>query len=247
MSSDFQRESKAETIARIEREIERRRERGEPFEPLVVTRKKGAVAASFWGEAWGSNLESYSDYEARLPRGRTYLRGGHVFDLQIAEGEIFAYVTGAEIYEVLIRIDPFPDERWKPFKDLCCGNVSSVLDLLSGNLGPSVMEKVTSQESGLFPSPDEIHFSCSCPDWAHLCKHVAAVLYGVGVQLDTEPHLLFQLRHIDHHELIGNAAGSAHLLSEPVEEPGDQILDPENLSELFGIELVEPEAAFPDR
>ncbi len=242
----YNRENKAQKQARTEREIAKRRKRGEAFEQLTVESKRGAVAGTFWGNAWCQNLEAYSDYESRLPRGRTYLRGGNVYDLGIEPGEIFAYVTGSEIYEVLIRIDPVSVAQWERVKEACAGKIGTLLDLLGGKLGPSVMEVMTDLDGGLFPKPREIHLSCSCPDWAEMCKHVAAVLYGVGVQLDTAPELLFKLRKIDHRELISQAAENAGAVSDAIEAPGADVLAAEDLSGLFGIEISEPEAAFLD-
>ena len=237
--------TKAEAAARIAEEIERRRERGEPFKQLTVARKRGDLSGEFWGQAWCNNLEAYSDYEDRLPRGKSYLRAGNVYDLTIDPGEIFAYVTGAEIYDVLIKIDPVPDEESARIQSECAGRIGSVLDLLSGKLGPDVMAVLTDLETGLIPQPDEIHFSCTCPDWADMCKHIAATLYAVGVQLDENPELLFTLRQADQHALISAAAvGVAALAESPESIHSGGSLTPGGLSELFGIEIAEPEAAF---
>jgi uncharacterized Zn finger protein len=237
--------AKAEAAERIAEEIERRRERGELFEQLGVASKRGDLSGEFWGQAWCNNLEAYSDYEDRLPRGKSYLRAGNVYDLTIDPGEIFAYVTGAEIYEVLIRIDPVAAEHLDQLKADCAGQIGSVLDLLSGKLGPAVMAALTNLDAGLIPKPDEIHLSCSCPDWAGMCKHVAATLYAVGVKLDSRPELLFTLRKADQHELAAAAAAGAGAIAEAGSTPleaGD--LTPTGLSALFGIEISEPEAAF---
>jgi uncharacterized Zn finger protein len=58
------------------------------------------VARTFWGEAWCENLERYSDFANRLPRGRTYVRNGSVVDLRIAPGAVTALVSGSDLYEV---------------------------------------------------------------------------------------------------------------------------------------------------
>ncbi|QQL45412.1 SWIM zinc finger family protein [Sulfuriroseicoccus oceanibius] len=240
MSWEYNNESAAQRKARIAREVENRRAKGEPFEPIVCEVKRGIPAKTFWGVAWGENLESYSDYEHRLPRGRTYLRGGNVFDLEINEGNVFAYVTGGEIYEVTIDIEPMFDEPWAELKQRIAGKVTNVVDLMAGDLGAGVMEAVTDRELGLFPSPSEIRFSCSCPDWADMCKHVASVMYAVGVRLDQQPELLFKLRGVDHHELIDHASTDADLSTDS-DEAG--ILEAGELSELFGIDLGDPESA----
>ena len=240
-------ESAAERKARVLLEINKRRKKGEPFVVLETRKKRGNPCETFWGKAWCDNLENYSDYENRLPRGRTYLRGGNVYDLEITEGEIFAYVTGSDIYDVLVTIDPYPEEDWRAFKKACGGEISTLLDLLGGSLGSAALERITDIEKGLFPSPREIRFSCTCPDHAGMCKHVAATLYGVGLVLDTAPEKFFQLRSIDHMELVSEAMTYAGKVGEATGEHrdgADGVLGADDLSELFGIEISEPETAF---
>jgi uncharacterized Zn finger protein len=194
------------------------------------------IARSFWGQAWCDNLESYSDYQNRLPRGRTYVRNGAVVDFQIAPGVITALVSGSALYRITITIEPVQQAAWKALKTDCAGQVGSLIDLLQGKLSAQVMEIITRRETGLFPRPDEIGLSCSCPDWAGMCKHVAATLYAVGVRLDESPELLFALRGADHFELVTEATKSvtSHLSTPP---DGSTTLTGENLEEIFGIEI----------
>ncbi|MEM7011028.1 MAG: SWIM zinc finger family protein [Verrucomicrobiota bacterium] len=238
------RSAKAEAAERIAEEIARRRERGEPFQQLQVASKRGDLCGQFWGRTWCNNLEAYSDYEDRLPRGKSYLRGGNIYDLTIDPGEVFAYVTGAEIYEVLIKFDPLPEDETERIQSECAGKIGSVLDLLSGKLGDDVMSVLTDLDSGLIPKSDEIHFTCTCPDWADMCKHIAATLYAVGVEFDHQPELLFKLRQVDYHALISAAAEGAALIADVPELDAGGDLTPSGLSALFGIEISEPEAAF---
>ncbi len=241
---DYQ--DRAAAKANILREIAKRRKKGEPFKQLEVASPRGNPAKTFWGRAWCENLERYSDYESRLPRGRSYLRQGNVYDLTLDPGEIFAYVTGSEIYEVLVRIDALDRGKWKALRARTAGQIGNLVDLLGGTLGPGVLAAITDAKDGLFPNPKEIHLSCSCPDWAGMCKHVAAVLYGVGVQLDQQPKLFFTLRNIDHGELIAAAtmgAAKATTLAKSA-RAGTDILVPGELSNLFGIEISDPESAF---
>lgn len=235
-------ESAAMIKLRIMREIKRRRKEGEPFVPVECKVARGIPAKTFWGKAWCTNLESYSDYESRLPRGRTYLRKGHVYDLVIEEGGVCASVAGSEIYTVEIVIDVLDPERWQALKQSVAGEVRNLVDLLSGTLGGGVMEAVTDPERGLFPAPGEIHLSCSCPDWADCCKHVAAVMYAVGVQLDAAPELFFRLRNVDHSELIQTATAEGPSLAS--DDASAQVLVADELAELFGIDLADPESAF---
>ena len=196
-----------------------------------------AIAASFWGKAWCQNLEGYSDYASRLPRGRSYLRQGAVLDLQVSRGAIKAVVSGTRLYEVSIEIDTLAKADWTRLKKECAGKVGSLMELLQGKLSAPVMEIVTRKGTGLFPKPGEIHLECSCPDWADLCKHVAAVLYGVGARLDESPELLFVLRGIDHLELIASATRS--LTADRVAPATDQAATRAegSLTEIFGIEI----------
>ena len=217
--------------------------KGRKLAPVHLTGR--SIANSFWGKAWCNNLESYSDYASRLPRGRSYLRQGAVLDLQIGRGSVKAVVSGTRLYEVAVGIDTLSKAAWTRLKQECAGQVGSLIDLLQGKLSASVMEIVTRKETGLFPKPGEIHLECSCPDWADLCKHVAAVLYGVGTRLDESPELLFTLRGIDHLELIATAARSvtANLAAPGASEAAT--LDDGSLAEIFGVEIeatLEPAA-----
>ncbi|MFM0150661.1 SWIM zinc finger family protein, partial [Paraburkholderia sp. RL18-085-BIA-A] len=157
---------------------------------------RGAVAKTFWGKAWCDNLEGYSDYANRLPRGRTYVRNGSVIDLQIAAGEVRAQVIGSSLYTVAVTVTACPEKQWRAIGADCSGSIDSIVELLQGKLSTAVMERICKPGTGLFPVPKEIRFSCSCPDWASMCKHIAAVLYGVGARLDQQPELLFALRRV---------------------------------------------------
>jgi len=197
----------AERRRRAKRKMDALRKKGVDIQPVTIDGRK--IAKSFWGQAWCEHLESFSDFENRLPRGRTYVRNGSVCHLAIARGEIKAKVSGSEIYDVRVTIKTLPAKRWKALKGRCGGQIGSLLELLEGRLSDHVMEVVTDRKAGLFPLPGEMAFRCSCPDWAVMCKHVAAVLYGVGARLDTRPELLFTLRGVNHEELIETDAEKA--------------------------------------
>ena len=226
---DDGREQKSE----LRSKIERRKKRGEKFEALTVPQGSRKLASTFWGRAWCDHLESHSDYEYRLPRGRSYLRQGNVYNLSIGPGAISASVAGSSLYEVSVTIQPLAKAAWKTIKKDCAGGVASLLDLLAGKLGDGVLRAVTDVQRGLFPKPREIRLSCTCPDHADLCKHVAAVLYGVGVKLDSDPHLFFVLRSVDPSELLSTAARET--LDQA--QGADGGLSGEDLGALFGIEL----------
>ncbi|MFN0076977.1 MAG: SWIM zinc finger family protein [Prosthecobacter sp.] len=222
-----------EQKARLQREIAKRKKRGEKFEVLPAPAGQKKLCATFWGQSWCKNLESYQQYESRLPRGRSYLRQGKVYNLKIAAGKLSAVVAGSELYDTSIHIQPLPKKQWQEIVKSGAGQVGSMLDLLAGKLGDGLMRVLTDPQDGLFPKPKEIRFDCSCPDHADMCKHVSAVLYGVGVLLDTQPELLFTLRGVDQAELLSNASSAA--ITDLSANAGD--LAGADLSAIFGIDL----------
>jgi uncharacterized Zn finger protein len=208
------------------------RKKGKAISPVQIEGR--TIARTFWGKAWCDNLESYSDFSNRLPRGRAYVRNGSVIDLQIARGEILALVSGSSIYTVKISIRALDPPRWKTIIDHCSGQIDSLVELLQGRFSRGVMEIITSKERGLFPAPQQIAMDCSCPDGAVMCKHVAAVLYGVGARLDESPELFFRLRNVDHAELI-TAAGTATAVTRTGKP--DKVLKSADLAGIFGIDV----------
>ena len=206
---------------------EQLRGEGRSLHPVEIAGTR--IAETFWGKAWCQHIETYSDYANRLPRGRTYVRSGTVIDLQLQPGKVRALVHGSELYDVAIDIEPLAPQKWKAIVQQCSGQIDSVIALLSGELSDTVMTLLCDREKGLFPGSRELTMSCSCPDPAGLCKHLAAVLYGIGARLDTQPELFFLLRGVDQMDLISQA-GSAP-------DDAEAELRTEDLSEIFGIEL----------
>jgi len=207
-------------------------QKGVALSPGVIGGR--TIATTFWGKAWCKHLESFSDYENRLPRGRTYVRNGAVIDLKVLPGRIEAQVMGSSLYKEIIEIEPLAAARWQEIKQRCAGGIDSLVDLLKGRLSDGVMQVITDREHGLFPKPSEIDLSCSCPDSASLCKHLAAVLYGVGARLDAQPELLFVLRCVDYKELIDIAAAGVGQVGGAAGS-GDFAAD--QLGAVFGIEI----------
>jgi uncharacterized Zn finger protein len=222
-----------------QRELEKLRKKGLVVQPIGIDGR--AIAKTFWGKAWCENLESYSDFENRLPRGRTYARNGSVVHLEIQPGKISARVSGSELYSVEITISSLSDPHWNCVKGQCAGQIGSLVELLQGRLSKSVMDVVTQRDGGLFPKPAEIKMKCSCPDWAGMCKHVAAVMYGVGARLDNKPELLFLLRKVDHLELIAGAVDSESVVNS-AKSNGKKTIAAGDLADVFGIEMAEAEA-----
>ena len=212
---------------------------GRALAPVTLATKK--IATTFWGKAWCDNLEAYSDYANRLPRGRTYVRNGSVIDLQITNGKVEALVQGSNLYKIAIGFQPLAPKCWMNFKARSAGKVTNLLDLLQGRLSKEILADLTAKGAGLFPAPKEIELGCSCPDWADMCKHVAAVLYGVGARLDEKPELFFTLRGVKMEELLSAATATATTPIAGATAPG-QGLEEAALSEIFGVEI---EAAAP--
>jgi uncharacterized Zn finger protein len=224
--------SAAERRAETERRKKSLAKKGRVLAPVTAAGRK--ITATFWGDSWCKHLESYSDYGSRLPRGRSYLRNGSVIDVQILPGKITALVSGTELYEIKIDLKPLEKSLWSAIKSRCSGQIGSLVDLLQGKLSSDVMSAVTDRAAGLFPHPKEIRMKCSCPDYAGLCKHLAAVLYGIGVRFDERPELFFQLRAVDHLELIA-AAGSA--VTGKKAKAANSLAE-DSLADIFGIELA---------
>ncbi|MEO6597882.1 MAG: SWIM zinc finger family protein, partial [Planctomycetota bacterium] len=170
---------------KAQKELEKARGKGQALSPVSVAGR--AIATTFWGKAWCQNLERYSDYSNRLPRGRSYARNGAVIDLNIGAGVVAARVSGSSLYRTTVTVSALPKARWRAIAADCAGSIDSLVELMQGRLSKGVMERVSREGVGLFPAPREIAFECSCPDWARMCKHVAAVLYGVGARLDESP------------------------------------------------------------
>ena len=233
----------AERREQAAREMAKLAKKGRLVSPILIEGRK--ITSTFWGHAWCENLERYSDYANRLPRGRTYVRNGSVVDLQIERGKVRAVVSGSQLYTIEIAIATLPKPRWEAICQDCSSSVGSLVELLQGKLSKNVMERVCRAEDGLFPSPGEIKLECSCPDWADMCKHVSAALYGVGARLDAKPDLLFELRGVDRSQLVAGAGKGLPLTGRPVSD--ERVLAEDDVAALFGIEMdaevVEPPAA----
>ena len=215
---------------------------------LTPVRAQGnKLASTFWGRAWCDNLERYSDFSNRLPRGRAYLRNGSVIDLKIEGGVVKAKVAGSSLYTTVVTVAAVPADHWRELSRECAGSIDSVVELFRGQLSQAVMARICKPGTGLFPAPKEISFDCSCPDWASMCKHVAAVLYGVGVRLDEQPELLFRLRNVDAADLVAQAG--AGLTPQRKHPAAGRVLDDAELADVFGIDIaqVQPVAAAPGK
>ena len=209
--------------------------KGKKLHPVVITGRQ--ITKSWWGNAWCNNLERYADYDNRLPRGKRYVKTGSVVDLDIAKGKILARVQGTRKtpYKVEIRISPLSEQQIQTITDKCGKKVDNLSKLVSGDF-PEELKEVFIGHGGLFPSPKEISFNCSCPDWALMCKHVAAVLYGVGARLDEDPLLFFTLRGIDTNRFVDVViANRTEMMLANVNKPSNRIISDTSLSDIFGV------------
>jgi uncharacterized Zn finger protein len=225
--------SVAERRAKAEKAIAKATKAGKNFAPITAYR--GAVAKSFWGKAWCDNLLAYSDYANRLPRGATYVRNGSVIDLQVNAGEVQARVMGSSLYTVEVNVQPVLAPKWQAICTDCASSIDTLVELLQGKLAKPVMERICTPKTGLFPAPNEIQFSCSCPDSAGMCKHIAAVLYGIGARLDTQPDLLFALRKVNAKDLVAQAGSG--LSTTRKRATSAKVLDDAALADVFGLEM----------
>lgn len=188
--------------------IEKLKKKNKVIEPVIIEGR--TLAKTWWGKSWNENLESYADYSNRISRGRSYVRNNSVLDLKISKGKVSALVQGssARPYQVEISVDTLSKEKWNKVSELCHRRIDTLEQLVKGKFPKELEVLFTEKKYGLFPSPKEIHFDCSCPDWATMCKHVAAVLYGIGARLDSNPMLFFDLRDIDSSELVKKSMDS---------------------------------------
>ncbi len=229
-------ESVAEKKAKAIRSLEKLKKKNPEIEPVIIEGR--TLAKSWWGKAWNLNLESYADYENRISRGKSYVRSNTVLDLKITKGKVLALVQGSRSkpYEVKIQIDPLKSEKWAQVTALCNHRIDSLEQLIEGKFPKELEGVLTERKYGMFPSPKEIHFDCSCPDWASMCKHVAAVLYGIGARLDQNPMLFFELRGMDGQELVRKSMEQKlnSMLKNAGNKSKREIAD-KDISDIFGL------------
>ena len=230
--------------AQAAKKMEKLRKKGVNIQPIEIAGR--SIATTFWGQAWCGHLEKFSDFANRLPRGRTYVRNGSVCHLDIGPGKITAIVSGSELYNVNIKIGKLSPPKWRAIKRRCAGQIGSLLELLQGKLSDNVMKVVTDRQQGLFPLPREISLHCDCPDWATMCKHVAAALYGAGARLDKSPELLFLLRGVDHQELLSADTDTVTAATAGAGSTRRR-LRADALADVFGIDLAQDDTAPPEQ
>ena len=233
--------SVVEKKAKAARKLKQLRKKNPDIKPIFLEGK--TIARTWWGKSWNLNLERYADYSNRIGRGRSYVRHGAVLDLQIDPGKVESLVQGtrSKPYSVVIKIKAVNKMIWKDIKAACEGKLDSLQELLAGKFPKALDEIFMAQGKGLFPSPKEIDFNCSCPDWAYMCKHVAATLYGIGARLDKEPSLFFKLRKAKMKDLVTEAVeDKTRKLLNKAKKKTTRVIDESDLSDVFGIDFEEP-------
>jgi uncharacterized Zn finger protein len=231
----FKKPSVAEQRKEAEKRIEKLRKKQSDIEPIKIEVQGRKIATTWWGVSWCKNLERYADYENRIGRGRSYVKNGLVLDFKIFEGRISAMVSGSSIYNVEINIDKLSEKKWKAIVARCAKRIDNIAALAEGKFPEEFAEVFLQEKGGLFPSLQEIHMKCSCPDWATMCKHVAAALYGVGAKLDTDPLLFFTLRGIDPMELIKKSVDEKMKnLLQNAEKKSNRVIDDDDTARIFG-------------
>ena len=232
--------SVAEKKAKAAKKLKQLKKKNPGIKPVII--EGSAIALSWWGKSWNKNLERYADYTNRIGRGRSYVRHGAVLDLQISSGKVESLVQGtsAKPYAVSVKIKAIDEKIWRKIKTVCGGKLDSLQELLAGKFPEALSEIFMEQGTGLFPSPKDIEFSCSCPDWAYMCKHVAATLYGIGARLDEDPSLFFKLRKVKMKDLITEAVeNKTHKLLEKAKKKTGRVIAESDLADVFGIDMEE--------
>ncbi len=230
--------SVGEKRAKAQRKLKQLQKKNPDIKPIVI--EGSSIAKSWWSKSWNSNLERYADYSNRIGRGRSYVRHGAVLDLKINPGEVNALVQGSSStpYSITVKISKIKKDVWGDIKTACEGKLESLSGLLMGKFSKDLVELFTKEGVGLFPSPKEIKFDCSCPDWASMCKHVAATLYGIGARLDDDPNMFFELRKADVKALISETVkGKSKKLIEKANKKSSPVIADADLSSVFGIEF----------
>ncbi|HBM16141.1 MAG TPA: hypothetical protein DD381_07370 [Lentisphaeria bacterium] len=233
-------ESAAERREKAVRNLAKLQSKGKhgDLSPIVIEGTK--IAKSWWGKAWCENLESYADYSNRIGRGRSYVKNGLVIDLKISKGLVTALVMGSSStpYKIEISIKTLESKVWSNLKEKLKNKFDSLQTLLCGEFPEDLKHVFSSKDFGFFPSPKEIKMDCSCPDYASLCKHLAAVLYGVGAKLDSKSELIFTLRGVDVNEL------TASVMEEQKKVITEKVTKAKKSKKIIEIEDTEMSAVF---
>lgn len=202
----------------------------ETDEGIKARSKRGKFAKNWWAERWIKALEQITD-AGRLRRGRTYARKGQVLSIQEKKGAIEARVQGSRStpYKVQIRLKPLSEKAWDDVIAALAERAIFTAQLLAGEMPQEIEEAFATAGVSLFPDrSSDLETSCSCPDWANPCKHVAATHYILGEQFDADPFLLFRLRGRNQEEIFAalRAQRTAEMVEGVAEEAAPYTAEP---------------------
>lgn len=229
--------SVSEKISRAKKKMKKLARTGLDVQPIEAFR--GPITKTFWGKEWCRHIESFQEVTNRLQRGQTYVHNGSVCHLAIEPGKVTAYVAGSEPYKVNIDVKKLSVSRWNLLKRGVVGQIDSLFDLLQGKISNDVLTQLADAKNGLFPQLKELKFTCSCPDGFYtknwMCKHIAAVFYGIGRRFETKPELLFTLRGVNSQDLV--ISGAKAQVERQIDEAASP-LGKDELENIFDIELA---------
>jgi uncharacterized Zn finger protein len=183
--------------------------------------KRGKFVKNWWADRWIAALKPLMD-SARLSRGRSYARRGQVINIDIKPGQVSSRVQGSRStpYKVTIQLQPLSDRQWETVLDALTEQAIFAAQLLNGEMPPDVEEVFQAVKVLLFPAQrGDLTTTCSCPDWANPCKHVAAVYYLLGERFDEDPFLLFELRGRSQEQIIAALRERRAAEAEPTPAP----------------------------
>ena len=154
---------------------------------------------TWWGNSWMNSLKD-TDFTNRIPRGKSYANTGKVYDIDIDDNSISAKVQGrySDYYDTRISFRTFNESEKKIILDVI--NSSDVLlsSLLNHELPVELYDELTCKGIQVFPSSvDDFTSSCNCPDYAYICKHIAAVIHMMVHEVDKDPFEVFKLQGCD--------------------------------------------------
>jgi uncharacterized Zn finger protein len=190
--------------------------------------RRGPIGETWWSQRFIELLESFG-VGSRLKRGRTYARAGQVVELEVEPGLVLAKVQGSRYspYRVRIRGKVLSEHQWRRAENAMAAQALPLAKLLAGEMPHDIEELFASCKLTLFPrSKRELTASCSCPDWANPCKHVAAAYYLLAERFDENPFLIFAWRGREQDELVarlrarrGAGTSGGRTGSRPVQAP----------------------------
>ena len=202
---------------------------------------------TWWGQRFIAALEEFTD-EARLGRGRSYASNGRIIEYTLSKGTVTAKVRGSinpyfgvykePIYKTSITIKAITSNDWAKVIRQIASRADLITKLLMNEMPDTIEDAFSGLGLHLLPhSERDFETSCSCPDWANPCKHIAGVYYLLASALDNDPFLMFELRGLSREDLhteltrspLGKILASAlDSDEEPLVEPVTSYYTPPN-------------------